>query len=137
MFAKREIRGQFYVAEDFPTEILLVYVYFLTESGLSTELGISWGSENFGEHVPGVHQCPGEPGNPRKQPYAFDSILEAFHGGCQGWVGEFFRNFCKHMQDRNDSHGIFRGDDVAKEIGLRIPICRHPMTIFRESDEDR
>ena len=34
--------------------------------------------------------------NSRPQSQAFDGIFQAFHGGFQGWVGEFLRNLCKH-----------------------------------------
>ena len=39
------------MAVDFPTEILLIFADLFTENDLSTELGVSWGSGNFGEHV--------------------------------------------------------------------------------------
>ena len=44
------------VAEEFPTGVLLIYVECFAENSLFTDLGIPWGSGDFGEHVPDVHQ---------------------------------------------------------------------------------
>ena len=86
-------------AQNFVTEILLNSAEFFTENGLSTELGTSWGSGKFGEHVPAnVHQRRRTLA--RKHP-AQAYILEAFYGGFQGWTGEFLRIFCKHKIGTN------------------------------------
>ena len=42
------------MGKNFPTEIVLISAEFLTEIGLSTEMGLSWGSGNFVENVPDV-----------------------------------------------------------------------------------
>ena len=45
------------VAEEFPTEILLISVDFFTKNGLlSTEFLLPWGSGNFGEYVTAIDQ---------------------------------------------------------------------------------
>ena len=66
------------VAQDLPTEALLISVDFFTENDhLSMELEISWDTGNFGEHVPDVDKRQRNPArNP--QPQAFAGIFEAF-----------------------------------------------------------
>ena len=44
------------VGKKFPTEIVQISAEMLTEIGLSTEMGLSSGSENFVENVPHVHR---------------------------------------------------------------------------------
>ena len=42
----------------FPTEIDLISAEMFTELGVSTEMGLSWGSGNFVENVPDVQGGP-------------------------------------------------------------------------------
>ena len=81
------------MARNFSAEILLISGDILTEDGLSTELEISPGPQNFGENVPDVYQSRK---NLACKPLVFDGISKVFHGGVQRWTGEVFRFFCKH-----------------------------------------
>ena len=44
------------VGKKLPTEIPLISAELFTEIGLSTEMGLPWGSGNFVENVPHVHR---------------------------------------------------------------------------------
>ena len=44
------------VGNKFPTEIVLISTEMFAEIGFSTEMGLSWGSGNFGKNVPHVHR---------------------------------------------------------------------------------
>ena len=81
------------VPNNVPTKILIISVEFFTGNSLSTELGISRGSGNFGEYVPDL-QNAGK--NPPTVPQAFNSVLQALHGVS----GKFLRNFCKKLFSR-------------------------------------
>ena len=70
------------VAEYFSTEILLISDEFFTENGLSTELGISWGPGDFGEHVPDAYQHRRTPTCSLRRPTVFcRRPMKDFRGG--------------------------------------------------------
>ena len=75
-------------------EILLISADFSTENGLFLWNWEFPGDKENSENMYLMYTST--PQNPRPQLQAFNIILEAFHGGLQGWAGEFLRKFCKH-----------------------------------------
>ena len=120
---KERISWPIAVAKDFPTEILFISADFFTENTendiISTELGNTWGSGNFGEDVPDVHER-------RRTLAATPGVRRYFVGVLWRVSGVGRRVPPKFLQAPNGNEfcDILRGS-VATEIGHGVPSCKH------------
>ena len=102
---------------------------FFAENHLSTEPEISWGSGNFGQHLPDVHQRRATPThNSRRLTVLYKRSMEVFRGGWMSSSVIFART--QNIGGRISwpiSVEFFRGN-VATEIGHGIPSCKNSKT---------